>query len=311
MEDTSLYQILLHREEIKMRVFLTGATGFIGSRVLPLLIAAGHEVVGLTRSDEGERRLTAMGAYAHRGTLEDLDSLREGVAKADAVIHTAFDHNFENFIANCEKDRQVIMAMGEALSGKGPLIITSGITMGEVRSGTSATEDVFNIDSPTPRKLSEIAAQNLIDRGYDVRIVRLPQVHNTQKQGLISPYINTALAQGVVRYIGDGSNRWSAAHVDDVAKVFALTLEQGVAGQRYHAVAEEGVMARDVAQAISQRFELPIESITVEEVEKEFGWLSMFVGADLSASNVLTCERLHWTPQGRSLVDNIMMMDGV
>lgn len=291
-----------------MRVFLTGATGFVGSRVLPLLTAAGHEVIGLTRSESGERALAAAGARAHRGTLEDLASLRSGAAAADAVIHTAFDHNFDNFAANCEKDRQVILAMGEALAGKGPLIITSGTAMGASKPGLPANEDYFNASSPNPRAASEIAAQSLIDAGHDVRVVRLPQVHDTQKQGLVSPYIAMARSRGSVPYVGDGSNRWSAAHVDDVVKVFALALERGRSGQRYHAVAEEGVAAREVAEAIAQRFDIPTVSVAAQDAEKEFGWLSMFVGSDLPASSALTRQRLGWTPQGPGLIADITAM---
>ena len=234
-----------------MRVFLTGATGFIGSRIVPELLTAGHQVLGLTRSDAGARSLAAAGAEAHRGDLEDLDSLRDGAAKADAVIHTAFDHDFSNFVANCEKDNRVIEALGGALAGSDRLLlITSGTGMGNPGPGQLAKEEVFNTEHRNPRILSELTGAALAEAGVKVSVVRLPQVHDTVKQGLITPLLDLTRAKGVSAYIGEGRNRWPAVHVLDVARLYRLALEKQVAGVRYNAVAEEGVSMRDIAEAV-------------------------------------------------------------
>jgi len=293
-----------------MRVFLTGATGFIGSRVLPELLAAGHQVLGLTRSDSGAQALAEAGAQAHRGTLEDLDSLRAGAEQADAVIHTAFDHDFANFVANCEKDRRVIEAMGSVLKGSDrPLIITSGVGMGSLQPGQTATEDVFDPQSRHPRAASEQAGEALLQQGVNVSVVRLPQVHDTVKQGLISPYISLAKGKGRVAYVSEGGNRWSAAHVDDVARLYALALAHAEPGIRHHAVAEEGVAMRQIAEAVGAGLGLPVVSLTGEEVAGYFGWMTMFADADMLASSALTRERLGWTPAGPGLLEDLGRMD--
>lgn len=225
-----------------MRVFVTGATGFIGSAIIAELINAGHQVLGMARSDEGARAVTAAGAQVHRGNLEDLESLRSGAARADGTIHAAFDHNFSNFAANCEKDRRAIEALGAALAGSNrPLVITSGTGMGNAVPGQPATEDVFNASHPNPRSASELAGASLSASGVNVSVVRLPQVHNTIKQGLVTYAIALARDKGVSAYVGDGCNRWPAAHVLDVARLYRLALEKQEPGSRYHAVAEEGV----------------------------------------------------------------------
>jgi nucleoside-diphosphate-sugar epimerase len=211
-----------------MRVFLTGATGFIGSRILPELLAAGHQVVGNTRSDAGARRLEAAGAEVHRGDLDDPAGLARGAESADAVIHTAFDHDFSRFAEACEKDGRVIAALGDVLAGSDrPFLITSGVALGTPTSGELAREDVFNRDDPIPRVASERAGAEVAGRGVSVAIVRLPQVHDPVKQGLISPLIDLARAKGVSPYIGDGGNRWCAAAVADVARLYALALDRG------------------------------------------------------------------------------------
>jgi nucleoside-diphosphate-sugar epimerase len=228
-----------------MRIFLTGATGFIGSALVPELIQAGHHVIGVTRSDDGARALDAAGAEVHRGTLEDPESLRRGAAQADAVIHTAFDHDFSKFVENCEKDKRVIAALGSALAGSDrPLIITSGTGMGSGRHGEPASEDVFDSTHPNPRIASELAGNALLDAGINVSVVRLPQVHNPFKQGLISPVVEIAREKGVVAYVGKGDNRWPAGHLSDVALLYRLAVEAGERGARYHAVGEEGVITR-------------------------------------------------------------------
>lgn len=293
-----------------MLIFLTGATGFIGSRIVPELLAAGHRVLGMTRSDAGAHALTSTGAEVHRGHLEDLDGLRSGAAKADAVIHTAFDHDFSNFVANCEKDRQAIKAMGSVLAGSDrPLLITSGTGMGITMPGKPATEDVLNTEHPNPRSASEIAGAEMLAEGVAVSVVRLPQVHDTVKQGLISPLIAIARAKGVSAYIGEGLNRWPAAHVLDVARLYRLAIEKCEPGARYHAVAEEGIRVRDIAEVIGAGLGVPVISISSSDAADHFGWLTGFVGMDLLASGAWTRKVLDWHPSGPSMLDDLKRMD--
>lgn len=293
-----------------MRIFLTGATGFIGSRIVPELLAAGHQVLGMTRSDEGARALIAAGADVHRGQLEDLDSLRTSAAMADAVIHTAFDHDFANFIANCEKDRQAIKAMGAALLGSDrPLLITSGTGMGSSLPGKPATEDAYNIEHPNPRTASEIAGTEMLAAGVAVSVMRLPQVHDTFKQGLISPLIDVARAKGVSAYVDEGLNRWPAAHVSDVARLYRLAIEKCEPGARYHAVAEEGISVRDIAQVIGAGLGVPVQSISANEAGEHFGWIAGFVGMDIPASSAWTRQTLDWHPNGPPLLVDLKAMD--
>jgi nucleoside-diphosphate-sugar epimerase len=292
-----------------MRVFLTGATGFIGSAIVPELIKAGHQVLGLTRSEKGAQSLIAAGAEPHRGDLEDLESLRGGAAQADGVIHCAFDHDFSNFVANCEKDRRAIEALGAALSGSDRhLIITSGTGMGNAVPGQPATEDIFNPNHPNPRKASELAGVAVSASGVNVSVVRLPQVHDTVKQGLISPAIAVAREKGVSAYVGQGLNRWPAAHVLDVARLYRLALEKSEAGARYHAVAEEGIPVREIAEVIGQGLKVPVVSVSPEEASAHFGWLAAFAGLDLPASSAQTRERLGWKPTGPGLIDDLERM---
>ena len=293
-----------------MRVFVTGASGFIGSAIVPELINAGHQVLGMVRSDEGARRLLAAGAEVHRGTLEDLQSLRSGAGQADGVIHTAFDHNFSNFVENCEKDRLAIAALGGALAGSSrPLVITSGTGMGSAMPGQPATEDVFNPNHPNPRTASELAGAAVSATGVNVSVVRLPQVHDTHKQGLITPFIEITRGKGVCGYAGDGSNRWPAAHVSDVARLYRLALEKQEAGSRYHAVAEEGVPVRTIAEVIGRGLRLPVRALSPDEAADHFGWLTMFAGMDLTASSAQTRERLQWHPTGPGLIADLEQME--
>ena len=292
-----------------MRVFLTGATGFIGSALVPELINAGHQVIGLTRSDAGAKSLTAAGAQPHRGDLEDLESLRSGAAQSDAVIHTAFIHDFSKFVENCEIDRRAIEALGDALEGsKRPLLVTSGL--GLLVRGRAATED----DMPPPPnpatypRASEAAGDALLARGVNVSVVRLPQVHDTIKQGLVTYSIAVARQKGVSAYIGDGLNRWAAAHVLDTARLYRLALEKAEPDARYHAVAEEGVSARDIASAIGRGLKVPTVSLTPEEAAGHFGWLAMFAGLDIVASSAQTQERLGWRPAGPGLIADLEQM---
>ncbi|HEY2067813.1 MAG TPA: SDR family oxidoreductase [Gemmatimonadaceae bacterium] len=293
-----------------MRVFLTGATGFIGSRIVPELLDAGHHVLGLTRSAAGARWLEKAGAEAHQGTLEEPDRIASGAAEADAVIHTAFDHDFSRFVQNCEKDQRVIEAMARALAGSDrPLIITSGTGMGSRGPGTLAVEEVFDHDNPNPRRLSELAGEAAAHRGVSVAVVRLPQVHNTERQGLISPAIHIARRTGVSAYVGDGSNRWAAAHVGDVVRLYRLALEHHAPGARWHAVAEEGVPMREIAEAVGAGLGIPVRSLSVDEAMQHFGWLGPFAGADMPASSAFTRKRLAWAPTGPSLIDDLRNMN--
>ncbi len=289
-----------------MRVFVTGATGFIGSALVPELLGAGHQVIGMTRSEAGADKLRAAGAEVHHGELEDTASLRAGAAKADAVIHLAFDHDFSNFAANCEKDRRVITAMGEELKGsKRPLVITSGTGMGSRGPGQTATEDVFDENHPTPRKASEEAGQAVAATGVPVSVVRLPQVHDPYKQGLITPYVQIAREKGVVAYLGDGANRWPAAHVSDVARLYRLVLEKGEPGARYNAVAEEGVPIKAIAEVLGEGMKFPVKSVSAEQAPAQFGWMAMFMGMDMPASSALTRARLGWEPTGPDLLSDL------
>jgi nucleoside-diphosphate-sugar epimerase len=292
-----------------MRVFVTGATGFIGSAIVLELIKAGHQVLGLTRSDAGAQSLIAAGAEPHRGDLEDLQSLRSGAAESDGVIHCAFDHNFSNFVANCEKDRRAIEALGAALPGSDrPLIITSGTGMGNAVPGQPATEDVFNPNHPNPRKASELAGAAVSAAGVNVSVVRLPQVHDTVKQGLITPAVAIAREKGVSAYVGEGLNRWPGAHVLDVARLYRLALEKQEAGARYHAVAEEGIPVREIAEVIGRGLKVPVVSVSPEEAAAHFGWLGAFAGLDLPASSAQTRARLGWQPTGPGLIADLERM---
>ncbi len=292
-----------------MRVFVTGATGFIGSAIIPELINAGHQVLGLTRSEAGVQSLLAAGAEAHRGNIEDLDSLRSGAAMSDGVIHCAFNHDFSKFMENCENDKRAIEAMGDVLVGSDrPLLITSGTGMGSAAPGQLATEDIFNLDHPNPRKASELAGAAVADRGVNVSVVRLPQVHDPVKQGLISPFIEIAREKGVVAYVGDGLNRWPAAHVLDTAHLYRLALEKGEPGSRYHAVAEEGIAVREIAEVIGRGLKVPLTALSPEEAAAHFGWLGAFMGYDMPASSAQTQQRLGWRPTGPGLIADLEQM---
>jgi nucleoside-diphosphate-sugar epimerase len=292
-----------------MKIFVTGATGFIGSTVVPELLAAGHKVVGLTRSDAGAQALISAGAEAHRGDLEDLQSLRNGAAKCDGVIHCAFDHDFANFVANCDKDRRVIEALGAELAGSPrPLLITSGTGMGGGTPGKPASEDVFDLHHANPRIASELAGAALLQAGINVSVMRLPQVHNPVKQGLISPLVELARDKGVSAYLGEGRNRWAAGHLSDVARLYRLAFEKHQAGSRYHAVGEEGVPLRDVAEVIGRGLKVPVVALSPEEAAQHFGWLAMFVGIDMPASSALTQQRLGWRPTGPGLLADLEQM---
>jgi nucleoside-diphosphate-sugar epimerase len=293
-----------------MKIFVTGATGFIGSAIVRELLDAGHQVLGLTRSDAGEQSLIDAGAQAHRGNLEDLESLRSGAAHSDAVIHTAFNHDFTKFGANCEADRRVIEALGDALAGSGRLlIVTSGTGMANSAPGVTATEnDLAASSKSAPRAASEEAAAAVAARGVRTTIVRLPQIHDTTKQGLVTYAIQIAREKGVSAYVGDGLNRWPAAHRLDTARLYRLALEKADAGDKFHAVAEEGVPVRGIAAAIGRNLNVPVVSLTPEDAAGHFGWLAAFVARDVPASSAITRERLGWNPTGPGLISDLENM---
>ncbi len=292
-----------------MRVFITGATGFIGSALVPELIAAGHQVLGLARSDAGAQSLAAAGAQVQRGDLEDLASLRNGASAADAVVHLGFIHDFSQFQKNCDIDRRAIEALGDTLLGSDrPLIVTSGLAL--LAQGRLATEN----DPPAPLsphypRASEHTAAALEKRGVRTMVIRLPQVHDTTKQGLVTYAIPVAREKGVSAYIGEGHNRWAAVHVLDAAHLYRLALEKGHAGARYHAIAEEGVSARDIAEAIGRGLKIPVVSVAPEQAAEQLGWLTRFAQLDLQGSSTQTREQLGWNPTGPTLLTDLENMN--
>lgn len=289
-----------------MRIFITGATGFIGSRVVSALLARGHQVTGLVRSEEAAQRLKDKGATAQRGTLEDPQAWIAGIDQCDAVIHTAFDHDFSRFVENCEKDRRVIRAIGSVLQGsQRPLLITSGTGMGDDGGGQPALEQNFNPTHPNPRVASEMEGIKLLESGIDLRVVRLPQVHNTERQGLISYYIALAREKGAAAYIGGGENAWCAAHVDDVAGLYVKVLEQGERGKRYHAVAEESIASRLIAETVAAGLGIPAVSLKPDQAAEHFGWFAAFARLDLRASGAWTRQQLNWQPNGPGLIADL------
>jgi nucleoside-diphosphate-sugar epimerase len=292
-----------------MRIFVTGAPGFIGSALVPELIKAGHQVLGLTRSEAGAEKLRTAGAEVLHGNIEDLDSLRKGAADSDGVIHLAFNHDFSQFEKNAADERKAIAALGEVLLGSDrPFTVTSGTVMAANVDGKPSTED-----GPTaswnPRAGLETAVKEFTERGVKTSIVRLPQVHDTHKQGLV-PYI-TAVAREkrVSAYIGEGGNRWPAAHVSDVARLYRLAFEKAEPGAIYHAVDEEGVSMKSIAEALGRGLRVPVVSIKLEETEAHFGWLARFAGHDMPASSALTQQKLNWKPTGPDLITDLDGMD--
>lgn len=291
-----------------MRIFVTGATGFVGSAVVRELLDAGHQVLGLARSDAGAKSLSAAGAKVHRGSLADLDSLRKGATASDAIIHLGFVHDFSRFQENCEIDKRAIETLGSVLAGSDrPLLVTSGLA-GLAAPGQLTVEDnVIPPDFPFPR-VSEQTALALVSKGVNASVMRLPQVHDPVKQGLISYLIGMAREKGVSAYVGEGSNRWAAAHVLDVAHLYRLALEKHETGAKYHAVAEEGVALRDIAEAIGKGLKVPVFSLSAEKAHAHFGWLGVFAGSDLAASSAKTRQKLSWNPTGPSLIEDLRRM---
>jgi nucleoside-diphosphate-sugar epimerase len=293
-----------------MRVFITGASGFIGLAVTRELIDAGHQVLGLTRSDAGATALKGVGAEVLRGDVENAQDLREGAGKADAVIHTAFNHDFSKFMANCESDRKVIETLGDALSGTDKLlVVSSGVALAQVKPGQVGTENDPPLSSKQfARAASEEAANAIADKGVRVAIVRLSQIHDTEKQGLVTFAIQVAREKGVSVYVGEGKNSWSASPRLDTARLYRLALEKTGKRATYHAVAEEGVAMRDIAGVIGRGLKVPVVSMTPEEATKHFGWLGHFAGLDIRSSSAQTREQLGWNPTGPGLIADLENM---
>jgi len=288
-----------------MRVFVTGAAGFIGTATTKELIANGHEVLGLARSDANAEALEKVGAKVHRGSLEDLDSLREGAKETDGTIHLAFIHDFAKFAENGQIDRRAIEAMGEVLEGTNkPLIVTSGT--GLIAPGVVSTEDMRRDSGPHVPRVSEQAGLAYASRGVRAIAIRLPQVHGGGgKAGLITYLLEGARRKGAAAYVDEGTERWAAAHRQDVARLYRLALEKGVADGIYHAVGEEGVPMRQVIDVIGRALNVPVVSIGKEEAGDYYGPLAMFAGLDMPASSALTQQRLGWTPTGIGLIADI------
>ncbi|HLK21855.1 MAG TPA: SDR family oxidoreductase [Bryobacteraceae bacterium] len=287
-----------------MRIFVTGATGFVGSAVVAELKNAGHQVAGLARSEQGARSLIAAGAEVVRGSLEDLESLRRGASNSDGVVHTAFIHDFSNYAASAEADRRAIEALGTALAGSGrPLVVTSGTLLLQ-RTSSLATEK----DEPVPNfpRKSEEAGLAFASQGVRVSVIRLPpSVHGDGDHGFVPMLFAIAREKGVSAYLGDGLNHWPAVHRLDAARLYRLAVEKGVAGARYHGIADEGVLFRDISRLIGQHLNVPLVSKSPEEAAGHFGWMSSFVGVDCPASSAQTQQQLGWRPANASLIADI------
>lgn len=286
-----------------MRIFVTGATGFIGSAVVQDLRAAGHQVVGLARSDAAAAALAAAGAAVHRGSLDDLDSLRSGAAGADGVVHTGFIHDFSRFAENCAIDRRAIEALGDGLvDGRRPLVVTSGIAL--LPQGRMGTEESAPT-GPNPRVASEEAARTVAERGVPVSIVRLPpSVHGEGDHGFVPLLIALARDTGIAVYVGDGANRWTAVHRFDAARLFRLAVERATSAC-YHGVAEEGIAFRRIAETIGRRLGVRVESRTHEEAAAHFGWFAHFAATDVPASSAWTRHTLDWQPTQIGLLEDL------
>jgi nucleoside-diphosphate-sugar epimerase len=290
-----------------MRVFVTGATGFIGSAVVDELIDADHEVVGLARSHEAAEAVEAAGGEVHRGALDDLDSLRSGAAAADGVIHTAYIHDFSQMQSAAQTDLRAIETLGAALEGSGgPLVVTSGTAL--IKPGQVVTEeDMANPASAAhPRLGTEHTAIGLASRGVRLSIVRPgASVHGEGDHGFVPVLIDIARAKGVSAYIGDGSNRWPAVHRLDAALLYRLALEKAPAGSVFHAIADEGVATRDIAKVVGRRLNMPVVSIAPADASEHFGWIGAFFAVDAPASSALTQERLGWQPTHPTLIADL------
>jgi nucleoside-diphosphate-sugar epimerase len=289
-----------------MRVFVTGASGFIGSAVVPELLDNGHEVVGLARSDAAADRVAALGAEVHRGSLDDLDSLRSGAAASDGVIHLAFIHDFSNFARSVEADQHAIDALGTVLEGsERPLLIASGV-LGLAKNGVTATErDAYGPEFPRAGAANATIAFG--GRGVRSSVVRLaPTVHGEGDHGFVATLVEIARKRGVSGYIGDGAARWPAVHRFDAARLYRLALEQAPAGSVLHAVADEGIPVRNIAEVIGAHLDVPVVSIAPEDAAEHFDWLATFLALDSPTSSAATRALLRWEPQHPGLIEDLV-----
>ncbi len=296
-------------EESDVRIFVTGATGFIGTELVKELIEAGHQVRGLTRSEAGAEHLKAAGAEVHRGTLEDLDSLRSGAAGMDVVVNLAFDHDFSKFAQSAANEIKAIEALGSVLEPGKLLVVTSGTGLAQGGPGYVRTENDPPVENATIPRNPEKAARAAAERGVHVAIVRLPQVHDTRKQGLVVYLTQTAREKGTSAYIGEGTNRWAAGPLPDVAHLYRLAVEKtGPGFTVYHAVQEEGISLREIAETIGEGLKVPVVSLTPDKAAEHFGWLTHFAGLDMPASSELTREALGWDPIGPGMIEDLSHM---
>lgn len=292
-----------------MRIFVTGATGFIGTELVKELIEAGHQVRGLARSEAAAEQVKAAGAEVHRGDLEDLDSLRSGATGMDAVVNLAFDHDFSKFAQNAQNEIKAIEALGSVLEPGTLFVVTSGTGLASGGPGYVRTENDPPATNPGIPRNPEQAAKAVAERGVRVAIVRLPQVHDTRKQGLVPYLTQTARDKGASAYVGDGANRWAAAPLQDVAHLYRLALEKTGGGFTvYHAVQEEGVSIREIAETIGSGLKVPVISLTPEQAAEHFGWLAHFGGLDMPASSEWTRKTLGWQPTGPGLIEDLTNM---
>ena len=292
-----------------MRIFVTGATGFIGTELVKQLIEAGHQVRGLARSDDGAKQLEAAGAEVHRGELENLDSLRSGATGMDAVVNLAFNHDFSKFAQNGEDERKAIEALGSALDPGKLLVVTSGTGLASGGPGHLRTESDPAASSASIPRQPEDTAKAVAERGVHVGIVRLPQVHDTRKQGSVPLLTQLAREKGVSAYVGDGANRWAAAPLKDVAHLYRLVVEKTGPGLVvYHAVQEQGVTAREIAETLAKGLKVPAVSIAPEKAAEHFGWFAHFAGLDMPASSEWTRKKLDWEPTGPGLIEDLTNM---
>ncbi len=290
-------------------MFVTGATGFIGTEVVKELIEAGHDVRGLTRSDAGAEQLKQAGAKIHRGTLQDLDSLRSGATDMDAVVHLAFSHDFSTFAQNAQDEIKAIEALGSVMKPGKLFVVTSGVGLASGAPGHVRTESDPPTEVPSIPRRPEHAARAVADKGVHVAIVRLPQVHDTRKQGLVVMLTQTAREKGVSAYVGDGANRWAAAPLKDVAHLYRLAVEKTGAGMTvYNAVQEEGVSLREIAETVGKGLKVPVISIAPEKAAEHFGWLAHFATLDMPASSEWTRKTLGWNPTGPGLIEDLRNM---
>lgn len=292
-----------------MRVFVTGATGFIGTELVKELIEVGHEVRGLTRSDEGVEQLKAVGAEVHRGDITDLDRLRSGAKGMDAVVNLAFNHDWSRFAQSAQEEIKAIEVIGSVLEPDKLLVVTSGIGITAGAPGQLRKETDPPVDSPMVPRRPEQAAQAVAQRGVHVGMVRLPQVHDTHKQGLVTMLIQIAREKGVSAYVGNGANRWAAGPLKDVAHLYRLAVEKTGAGvTTYHAVEEEGVSFREIAETIGKGLQVPVVSIAPEKAAEHFGSFGHFASLDMPASSEWTRKTLGWNPNGPGLIEDLTNM---